>query len=120
MLRLTFTTGLLTHIWYPGTQLRAVVELIIASVGGDGGHAGAETAGLLALSPDVFVPAVALGQVGAVVVGVRAVRRVGGRGRRGGRRHRGARGGGAGALRAEWFTVEVRDHHVANTSSLMP
>ena len=105
MLGLTFTTGFLTHIWHQGTQLGAVVELIIAGVGGDGGHAFAQTAGLLALRTNVLFPAVGLGQVGAVGEGVRAVRGVGGGGRRGGRRHRGAGGGGAGALGAEWSTV---------------
>ena len=105
MLRSTFTTGLLTHIWYPGTELRAVVELIIAGVGGHGGHPLAQTTGLLALSTNEFIPAVGLGQVGTVAEGVRAVRGVGGGGRGGGRRHRGAGGCGAGALGAEWSTV---------------
>ena len=60
MLRLTFTTGFLTHIWHPGTQLGAVVELIIAGVGGHRSHPGAQAAGLLTLSPDELIPAVVL------------------------------------------------------------
>ena len=104
LLRLTFPTGFLAHIWHPGTELRAVVELIIAGVGGHGSHPLAQPAGLLALRPDVLVPAVTLGQVGTVGVGVRAVRGVRGRGRRGGRRHRGAGRSRAGALQSDFST----------------
>ena len=60
MLRLTFPTGFLTHIRHPGTQLGAVVELIVAGVGGHRGHPGAEAAGLPTLLPDELVPAVVL------------------------------------------------------------
>ena len=105
MLRLTFTTGFLTHIRHPGTQLGAVVELIVAGVGGHRGHPLAKTAGLFALRTNELIPAVGLSKVGTVAEGVRAVRGVGGGGRRGGRRHRGAGGGRAGALGAEWSTV---------------
>ena len=73
---LTFVTRFLTLVRHPVTQLGAVVKHVVASVGGCGRHSLAEAAALLALGLDKLVPAVALGEVRAVVEGVLAVRGV--------------------------------------------
>ena len=95
----------------PDTELRTVIKLVIAGVGTDWGHSLAQPAALLTLSLDVLVPAVALGQVGAVAVGVLAVWGVGSRGLGGCGRY-----GGACGSRARAFGTGDSDDKVTETT----
>ena len=85
---LTLLTGLLTIIWDNVTELGTVVKHVITSVGSCWSHSRAQSTALLALRLDELVPAVALGEVGAVGEPVLAVRGVGGGGGGGGGGHR--------------------------------